>query len=92
MWSGVTDTTGRVFETGLSVLEDVGESYGTALKNHTTSSNPSTVQQPNTPIVDNNGNAVTGRALPQGVNNSPLLLIGGGVLVLIIIVILLVRK
>ncbi|MFA0662410.1 hypothetical protein AB4619_25275, partial [Vibrio splendidus] len=52
-----------LLEFGEGALDSVGENADWLFGHSANSSNPNTTQQPNTPAVDNNGNAVT---TPQG--------------------------
>lgn len=81
---------------GAGALDSVGE-HSDWLFGGGSSSNPNTTQQPNHPVVDNNGNTVT---TPQGqvtptTDNKPLWYIGGGLaflLVLTLVVVLMKGK
>lgn len=77
---------------GSGMLDDVGEGIGNIINTATTSDhskNAATTQQPQQPIKDNNGNAVTGSRKLQG-NDKTLLYVGGGVGVALVLTMLVV--
>ena len=77
-----------LLEFGGGALDSVGENADWLFGDDDNSSNPSTIQQPNAPVVDNNGNAVT---TPQGslvAKDNTLLYIGGGIAALLVLVLL----
>ncbi len=81
---------------GAGALDSVGEHANWLFGGGNTSSNPNATQQPQYPVVDNNGNAVT---TPQGQvsgsNDKTLWYVGGGLaflLVLVLIVVLMKGK
>ena len=79
---------------GSGMLDDVGEGIGNIIKTATTSDhskNAATTQQPQQPIKDNNGNAVTGSRQLQG-NDKTLLYVGGGVAVLLTMLVVAVTR
>lgn len=95
-WDDVTGGAGSLWDDvvnlGEGALEIAGENADAIFGDGSdSSSNPGSTQQPNAPIVDNNGNAVT---TPQGDGYLPvtadntLLYVGGGALVLVLILVL----
>ncbi|PTO84115.1 hypothetical protein [Vibrio splendidus] len=79
-----------LLEFGGGALDSVGENADWLFGEDGNSSNPNTTQQPNAPVVDNNGNAVT---TPQGslvAKDNTLLYIGGGIAALLVLVLLVV--
>jgi len=81
-------------EFGSGLLDDVGEGVGNLIDSETKedkSKNSGTVQQPQQPVKDNHGNAVTGSPRPQ---NQPidktLLYVGGGLGAALLITVLVV--
>ncbi len=80
-----------LLEFGGGALDSVGENADWLFGEDGNSSNPNTTQQPNAPVVDNNGNAVT---TPQGdlpaAKDNTLLYVGGGLAALLVVVILVV--
>ncbi|CAK2965037.1 hypothetical protein BCU33_009640 [Vibrio lentus] len=77
---------------GSGMLDDVGEGFGSIIKTATTSDhskNAATTQQPQQPIKDNNGNAVTGSHRSQD-NDKTLLYVGGGVGVALLLTVIVV--
>ncbi|WP_367989834.1 hypothetical protein AB2S62_21740 [Vibrio sp. NTOU-M3] len=74
---------------GAGALDSVGEHADWLFGNNNQTSNPNVTQQPEHPVVDNNGNTVT---TPQGqaqsTDNTLLFMVGGGFLLVIIILLL----
>ena len=75
---------------GSGVLDDVGEGLGNLIDSSTqktqkeASTNSGTVQQPDAPVKDNHGNAVTGTPLQS--TDKTLLYIGGGLGVAVVFI------
>ncbi|NOI32323.1 hypothetical protein [Vibrio coralliilyticus] len=70
---------------GSGLLDDVGEGFGNLVTTATTSDtskNAGTVQQPQAPVKDNHGNAIT-RPQGGGMDNKTMFMVGGGVLCVI---------
>ncbi|MCG9608662.1 hypothetical protein L1D41_03075 [Vibrio harveyi] len=79
-------------EFGSGLLDDVGEGVGNLINTATTddsSKNAGTVQQPQQPVKDNHGNAVTGSPQAQPVDKT-LLYVGGGLSVALLLTVLVV--
>lgn len=80
-----------LLEFGAGALDSVGENAHWLFGSNNNSSNPNTTQQPNAPVIDNNGNAVT---TPQGnlpvEKDNTLLYVGGGIAALLVVVLLVV--
>lgn len=79
-------------EFGSGLLDDVGEGVGNLINTATTddsSKNAGTVQQPQQPVKDNHGNAVTGSPQPQPIDKT-LLYVGGGLGVALLLTVLVV--
>jgi len=78
-----------LLEFGSGALEAIGEQSDWLLGSGNNSANPTAFQQPEHPVVDNNGNAVT---TPQGnvpaANNTLWLYMGGGFALLLLVLIL----
>ncbi|WP_417448422.1 hypothetical protein [Idiomarina abyssalis] len=75
-------------EFGSGLLDDVGEGMGNLIDVATTddsSKNAGTTQQPQQPVKDNHGNAVTGAPQPQSMDKT-LLYVGGGLGVAVVLV------
>ncbi len=76
-------------EFGSGLLDDVGEGMGNLIDDATTttekeaSTNSGTAQQPQQPVKDNHGNAVTGSPLPA---DKTLWYVGGGLGVAIVLI------
>ncbi|WP_154124792.1 hypothetical protein [Grimontia hollisae] len=78
---------------GSGMLDTVGEGFGNLVDNWTspkdTTTNPGTVQQPQQPVKDNHGNAMTGQptvTAPASLLDNKMVLIGGGALALVSVV------
>ncbi|CAK3435293.1 conserved hypothetical protein [Vibrio crassostreae] len=74
-------------EFGSGLLDDVGEGMGSLIDVATkddSSKNAGTTQQPQQPVKDNHGNAVTGSPQPQ--TDKTLLYVGGGLGVAVLLV------
>ncbi|EGR2568033.1 TPA: hypothetical protein NGR75_004229 [Vibrio parahaemolyticus] len=79
-------------EFGSGLLDDVGEGVGNLIDTATTddsSKNAGTTQQPQQPVKDNHGNAVTGSPQPQTTDKT-LLYVGGGLGVAVLLTVLVV--
>jgi len=79
-------------EFGSGLLDDVGEGVGNLIESETKddkSKNSGTVQQPQQPVKDNHGNAVTGSPQPQPTDKT-LLYVGGGLGVALLLTVLVV--
>lgn len=82
---------------GSGLLDDVGEGVGDFIKKEAnkdeSSKNSGTTQQPQQPVKDNHGNAVTGSPKPQATDKT-LLYVGGGVgaVLLLTVLVLAVKK
>ncbi|MFH4589960.1 hypothetical protein [Vibrio alginolyticus] len=79
-------------EFGSGLLDDVGEGVGSLIDTATTddsSKNAGTTQQPQQPVKDNHGNAVTGSPQPQTTDKT-LLYVGGGLGVAVLLTVLVV--
>ncbi|OEF91460.1 hypothetical protein [Vibrio splendidus] len=84
-WDDLTD-----FGSGL--LDDVGEGMGNLIDTATkddSSKNAGTTQQPQQPVKDNHGNAVTGSPQPQTTDKT-LLYVGGGLGVALLLTVLVI--
>ncbi|MCC4238133.1 hypothetical protein LL266_16715 [Vibrio anguillarum] len=76
-------------EFGSGLLDDVGEGMGNLIDTATTddsSKNAGKTQQPQQPVKDNHGNAVTGSPQPQAQPDKTLLYVGGGLGVAVVLV------
>ncbi|CAK1886698.1 MULTISPECIES: hypothetical protein [Vibrio] len=79
-------------EFGSGLLDDVGEGMGNLIDTATkddSSKNAGTTQQPQQPVKDNHGNAVTGSPLPQTTDKT-LLYVGGGLGVALLLTVLVI--
>ncbi|HHX8575394.1 TPA: hypothetical protein ACVO35_004164 [Vibrio alginolyticus] len=79
-------------EFGSGLLDDVGEGVGNLIDTATmddSSKNAGTTQQPQQPVKDNHGNAVTGSPQPQTTDKT-LLYVGGGLGVAVLLTVLVV--
>ena len=74
-------------EFGSGALDNVGEGFGTLVKNYTTedqTTNSGITQQPVPPVKDDHGNAVTGSLLTAP--DKTLLYVGGGLGVVLVLI------
>lgn len=77
---------------GSGLLDDVGEGVGNLITSATTatqkeaSTNSATTQQPQVPVKDNNGNAVTGNVPIATNKDNTLLYVGGGLGVAVVLI------
>lgn len=82
-------------EFGSGLLDDVGEGFGNLIQSATTddkTKNPGVTQQPQQPVKDNYGNAVTAgtpQPHPQATDKT-MLYVGGGVGALLLLTLLVV--